>query len=470
MQTVIELKGEPFSVAQVRQLVQSIRGGVMQPGERQVAPTLDGIRRDHVARYEWAASRITQTSHTAVLDLACGVGYGTKILADAGLWVHGVDNNAAALAYAKKHFSHDRAGFHQMDASALLGLATDYYNAAVCFETIEHIEDPLPLLVSLRQSAPMLFASVPNEDVFPWNDHRFHFRHYTKQQFQDLLGQAGWHVTEWWGQSGPESEVEPNVAGRTIIAVAERGPVQTSALNKPPGHVAIVAMGPSGREFAEIAKRAGGRRAFCDEVWGINAMGDVLACDRVFHMDDVRVQEIRAAARPDSNIAQMLKWMKSHPGPIVTSRAHPDYPGLVEFPLEDVINDFPEGYFNSTAAYAVAYAVHLGVTKITCFGMDFTYPDAHTAEKGRACVEFWLGIAAARGIKLSVPKCTSLLDAFASAGERFYGYDCVEIGIARQDERIKFSFTAKTPPTAQEIEERYDHNQHPNPLVPDPAG
>ena len=51
-------------------------------------------------------------------------------------------------------------------------------------------------------------------------------------------------------------------------------------------------------------------------------------------------------------------------------------------------------------AYAVALAIHEGATKISCFGMDFTYPDVHDAEKGRACVEFWMGVAAARGIAL----------------------------------------------------------------------
>src|SRR5690349_20483929 len=99
-------------------------------------------------------------------------------------------------------------------------------------------------------------------------------------------------------------------------------------------HVVLLALGPSVSTYLEIVKRAGGRAKFCDEVWTINALGDVFACDRVFHMDDVRIQEIRAAANPDSNIATMLKWMKVHPGPIYTSRPHEDYPGLVAFPLE----------------------------------------------------------------------------------------------------------------------------------------
>ena len=63
-----------------------------------------------------------------------------------------------------------------------------------------------------------------------------------------------------------------------------------------PEHVSIVGLGPSCATFFELTRRLGGVSAWCDEVWGINAIGDVLKCDRIFHMDDVRVQEIRAAA------------------------------------------------------------------------------------------------------------------------------------------------------------------------------
>ena len=231
-------------------------------------------------------------------------------------------------------------------------------------------------------------------------------------------------------------------------------------------HIVILGLGPSLKQYTEITKRVGGKSAFCDEVWGINALGDVFACDKVFHMDDVRIQQIRADAAPGSNIAAMLKWMKKYTGPIITSRKHPDYPGLVEFPLEDVINDFPQAYFNSTAAYAVAYAVHIEATKITLFGCDFTYPDVHDAEKGRACVEFWLGLAASRGIEISVPKTTSLLDAMHSQADRFYGYDCVALDIKHDGKRITVDFNNRAEfPSAEEIEARYDHSVHPNELV-----
>lgn len=235
-----------------------------------------------------------------------------------------------------------------------------------------------------------------------------------------------------------------------------------------PEHVAILGLGPSVTQFLEIAKRLGGRHA--DEVWGINALGDVFHCDRVFHMDDVRIQEARAEKNPDGNIAAMLRWMKKHPGPIYTSRTHEAYPGLVEFPLAEVLTHFGHGYFNSTAAYAVAYAVHIGVKKISLYGFDFTYPNAHHAEKGRACVEFWLGIASAAGIELSIPHVSSLMDACEPAG-RLYGYDTVDVHIERDASGVNVTFTEKeSVATAEEIEARYDHTAHPNPLVEEAHG
>lgn len=235
-------------------------------------------------------------------------------------------------------------------------------------------------------------------------------------------------------------------------------------------HIAILGLGPSLEEYLNITKRLGGRRAYCDETWGINAVGGVVQCDRIFHMDDVRIQQVRATARPDSNIARMLEWMRRHPGPIYTSRGHPDYPGLVEYPLEEVVNEFRHPYLNNTAAYALAYALYIGVEKVSIFGCDYTYPDAHDAEQGRGCLEFWLGIAAARGVKLAMPKVSSLMDACYPQQRRLYGYDTVDLALSQEGDRIRITRTLHDRlPTADEIERRYDHERHPNKLVEDEA-
>lgn len=446
----------------------------MQEGERQVAPTLAGIRHDHVARYKWAANRLPKGA--SVLELGCGVGYGSKVLADAGANVVAVDKDLEALAYGRKHYRHPRVMQHQADLRRLK-LPEQHFDAVVCFEVIEHLADPLPVLKKMREFGATLIVSVPNEDEFPWEGYAFHYRHYTPGQFRHLLEAAGWDVTEWWGQRDDESDVEKNVSGRTLIAVARRveapkvldlasgiDPDQGPA----PEHVAILGLGPSVQDYLELTKRVGGRHKFADETWGINALGNVLLCDRIFHMDDVRIQEIRAAAKPDGNIAALLPWLKKHPGPVYTSRPHPDYPGMVPFPLEAVVQDTGYAYFNSTAAYAVAYAVYRRVKKISAFGMDFTYAHSHHAEKGRACVEFWLGIAAARGIKLSIPNRSSLMDGCEPARDKLYGYDTVDVTIGRDAKgrhQVKFTERLEPLPTAEDIEHRYDHSVHPNPLV-----
>lgn len=239
-----------------------------------------------------------------------------------------------------------------------------------------------------------------------------------------------------------------------------------------PAHVAIVGLGPSCATFFELTRRLGGVSAYCDEVWGLNAIGDVLRCHRVFHMDDLKIQEGRAALKPDGNIAAMVRWLKTHPGPVYTSIVREGYPGMVPFPLQDVLNRKHDGnggapYFNSTGAYAVAYAVHIGVKRISLFGLDYTLPNSHKAEQGRACVEFWLGVAAARGIEITVPETSSLLDACADERDRLYGYDCVDVAlIDNEDGRVEVRMTERPDaPSAQEIEARYDHSQHPNPLM-----
>lgn len=229
--------------------------------------------------------------------------------------------------------------------------------------------------------------------------------------------------------------------------------------------VAIVALGPSYLDYIRISEASGNRKKLFDEVWAINSLGSVIQSDRVFHMDDVRIQEIRAEAG-NTKISAMLDWLKVYRGPVYTSRGHPDYPGLVEYPLEDVLNTIRKPYMNSTVSAAIALFVHEAAERakadsgedevLTCFGMDFTYPNMMAAEKGRACCEYWLGFAAARGIKVQTPSSSSLLDTCEPS--QIYGYDTLDITMKTENGRISLGFTPKDSlPTAEQIETAYNH-------------
>lgn len=442
----------------------------MLAGERQVAPDASGIRRDHLERYHWAVKQLKQVCPGGrIIDLACGVGYGSKILADAGFRVEAIDRDAEAIAYAEQHYGHPNVRYRVGRAEDVKLKRAD---AVVCFETIEHLADPGILLRKFK--TPVLLASVPNEREFPWRGHKFHFRHYTKQDFEGLLESAGFAAAEWFGQVGTDNEVQKGISGRTLVVVAKRAKTKKSVpvlAGLPPRKagapdtVSIIGLGPSLMEYVTIAKCYGARHRVSHEIWGLNAVLDVLACDRGFHMDDVRVQQLRADANPSGNIASMLPWLKNIQIPVFTSQPHPDYPNLIPYPLADVLNSCGGNrYFNSTAAYAVAYAIHLGVKKIMCWGMDFSYEHTHHAEKGRACVEFWLGFAQARGIQIGIPHSSTLLDACVPPRERLYGYDCVNVQISGETGSEKVSFSPRQDvPTAAEIEDRYDHSK---PTVP----
>jgi hypothetical protein len=237
-----------------------------------------------------------------------------------------------------------------------------------------------------------------------------------------------------------------------------------------PNHIAIVALGPTSAFYMDAAKKTGDRKRFADFVIAINAMGSVIHSDLVFHMDDMRIQERRAAANPAGNIAGLVEWLQGYQGRVMTARGHPDYPHLEEFPLEDVLNKFGGGYFNGTGAAALAYAIYLEPKEISLWGFDFTYPNAHKSERGRACVEYWLGRAQERGIGIRLPPSTSLMDSYEdsmSDEAKIYGYDTLKLHIALDPVTDEFKVTkTERPedewPSAEDVEAAYDHGKPPH--------
>ena len=199
--------------------------------------------------------------------------------------------------------------------------------------------------------------------------------------------------------------------------------------------IAIVAMGESQLDY-HLAKS---HSVEYDEVWGINAMGGITECDRLFMMDPA--SRFFDSEDAGSQTGIMVKTLKSHPGPIYTCELDSRSSGLVEYPLLDVITDTRCSYFNNTVPFAIAFALYNKVAKLNLFGLDFTYKgNLHFAEAGRSCVEFWLAKCIENGMVISVAPRSGLLDTDAPIHQKLYGYHRLDnpVLVLRNEETGEF--------------------------------
>jgi len=124
------------------------------------------LKEEHVARYEFAAG---QGNLGAVLDVACGTGYGSHHLAGKADTVVGVDVSDEAIGYAKEHYSAPNLAFVKADCTAL-PFAAGSYDTVVSFETIEHLEKDarakfLGEIKRVLKRDGRLLLSTPNKAV-----------------------------------------------------------------------------------------------------------------------------------------------------------------------------------------------------------------------------------------------------------------------------------------------------------------
>jgi len=182
---------------------------------------LGDVRADHVRRYEFAINTLARHGAQRVLDAACGIAYGSKMLADAGFQTAGIDIASAEIAHGLRYF----ASAADLSVGDILTADLPKFDAVVSFETIEHIEDDAALLRKFAGLAPLLIASVPNQDGHPFDPKRHpdHVRHYRLQEFEDLLTGAGYTIREWLSQTNKKGDLK---VGRnvcmTMVVVAEQ--------------------------------------------------------------------------------------------------------------------------------------------------------------------------------------------------------------------------------------------------------
>jgi 2-polyprenyl-3-methyl-5-hydroxy-6-metoxy-1,4-benzoquinol methylase len=161
---------------------------------------------NHHCRYRFALEMLHSEQATTVLDAACGVGYGSKILGESALKVVAVDRDASALAIARTKFSDPNVRFVQDDCEQLASIANGAFDATVSFETLEHLQHPDRFLSRCHQSLKsggILVISTPNGNLREGDaktEWEFHENEYSAAEFVRLLERAGFGEIRLWGQ------------------------------------------------------------------------------------------------------------------------------------------------------------------------------------------------------------------------------------------------------------------------------
>jgi SAM-dependent methyltransferase len=132
---------------------------------------------EHRARYrfalQWAAGQ-------RVLDIACGAGFGLRMLREAGARGVGIDYDLAAL------HGHDQVACAD---AAHLPVSDATFDLVVSFETLEHVPNARAMLRELRRvlrPGGQLVLSTPNRD-FRTTSNPFHVQEFTAAELRSLL-------------------------------------------------------------------------------------------------------------------------------------------------------------------------------------------------------------------------------------------------------------------------------------------
>jgi ubiquinone/menaquinone biosynthesis C-methylase UbiE len=158
-------------------------------GERLVTGISHSFATEHLHRY---AIALGHAADKLVLDIACGEGYGSNLLAQKAKRVIGVDLSSEAIAHASRKYRADNLQFKQGSA-AEIPLPDQSVDLVVSFETIEHHARHEEMLSEIKRvliSDGLLIISSPDKEVYsdkPNYQNPFHIKELYNNEFRALI-------------------------------------------------------------------------------------------------------------------------------------------------------------------------------------------------------------------------------------------------------------------------------------------
>ncbi|KAB0638878.1 glycosyltransferase [Burkholderia stagnalis] len=159
-------------------------------GERFIPTEQGEIRYEHMHRYGWMLETLQGKD---VLDIACGEGYGSALLATRARSVIGVDIDVGVVEHASQRYNSLRNLNFKAGSVTAIPLADASVDVVVSFETIEHLAEQDDMLAEIRRvlrPAGMLVISSPNKKVYSDDrgyQNEFHVKELYFDEFDALL-------------------------------------------------------------------------------------------------------------------------------------------------------------------------------------------------------------------------------------------------------------------------------------------
>lgn len=154
-------------------------------GERYIpGGTAVNVREDHLRRYRHI---VAETAGKKVLDAACGIGYGSEMLAETAAKVVGIDLSLVALVYGRENYAADNLYWVKADAQNL-PFPERSFEVVVSFETIEHLSRPEKFLAEIRRVlTPGGLAVISTPVKKSESLDKFHRFEFTPAEFIQLI-------------------------------------------------------------------------------------------------------------------------------------------------------------------------------------------------------------------------------------------------------------------------------------------
>lgn len=147
---------------------------------------------EHESRYDWVKKF---AKGKVVLDIACGVGRGSYILATQGFAskVFAYDIDIETIKYASTKNYHKKI-VHKAINAEKLDLEDGSVDTIVCFETIEHLKNPTNFLKkaeSILKKNGRLIISTPISKVgyTRQSNNKYHMQEWGIEEFSALISQ-----------------------------------------------------------------------------------------------------------------------------------------------------------------------------------------------------------------------------------------------------------------------------------------